>query len=125
LGYDTPLLLWALPIASVAGLGALGVRTTGALSLLLVLLLSQLTAPYLWVYDACALMPLFYALIGAAYTMKEPRWRRLIGILFTSVAIFPVYLALDSDFSFMVMHNVCLAIAAVFLLPGVRGYVRG
>jgi hypothetical protein len=124
LGYDSPLWLWALPLASVVFIVVTRVRVIDSSSLLLVLAISQVTAPYLWIYDACALMPLFYALIGAAYIMHEPRWRRFIGIIFTSIAIFPVYLAIDSDFSFMVMHNVFLTIAAVFLLPGLRGYLR-
>jgi hypothetical protein len=123
LGYDTSIWLWALPIASLVTLLALGVRITGVTSLLLIVTLSQLTAPYIWVYDACALMPLFYALLGAAVMMEEPRWRRYLGIGFASVAIFPIYLAVDSDFSFMLMHNVCMGISAVLLLPGLQGYL--
>jgi hypothetical protein len=124
IGYDSPLWLWALSLSSLAVLFALGVRITEPVSLLLVLALSQLSAPYIWVYDSCALMPLFYALIGASVTMNEPRWRRYLGIAFTSVAIFPIYLAIDPDFSVMRMHNVSLAIAALLLLPGLRGYLR-
>lgn len=124
LGHESPLWLWSLPIAAIAALTTLRVRISGATSLLLVLLISQLTAPYIWVYDSCALMPLFYALIGAITTMNAPRWRRHLGVVFTSVAIFPAYLAIDSDFSFMAMHNVCLAIATLLLLPGLRGYLK-
>lgn len=124
LGYDSALWLWALPAISLGTLLALGVRVTNTPSLLLILTLSQVTAPYLWVYDACALMPLFYALIGAVQCMKEPGWRRHLGILFSSVAIFPIYLTFDSDFSFMRMHNVCMGIAAILLLPGLREYLR-
>ena len=121
-GYDTPLWLWVLPVASLVTLLALGVRITGGMSFLLVLLLSQLTAPYIWVYDSSALMPLFYALLGAIMAMPKARWRRYVGIIFTSVSVFPIYLAIDSDFGFMRMHNVCLAIAALALLPGLRKY---
>ena len=124
LGYDSPLWLWTLPVASLAVLFACRVRIHDSLSLLLVFTLSQLIAPYIWVYDSCALMPLFYALIGAVGTMKEPRWRWHLGIVFMSVSVFPIYLAINPDFSFMRMHNVCLAIAAVLLLPGVRAYLR-
>jgi drug/metabolite transporter (DMT)-like permease len=69
-------------------------------------------------------MPLFYALLGAIMAMPEPRWRRYVGIIFTSVSVFPIYLAIDSDFGFMRLHNVCLAIAAVLLLPGLRKYLE-
>jgi hypothetical protein len=123
-GFTSPLWVWALPTISLATLLALRVRVTDATSLLLTLTLSQLTAPYLWIYDATALMPLFYALIGAIAVMKGPEWRRQVGILFASISIFPIYVAFDSDFSFMLMHTVCLAIAAMMLLPGVRGYLR-
>jgi hypothetical protein len=124
LGYDSPLWLWALSLTSIVVLFALRVRITEPLSLLLLLALSQLVAPYLWVYDSCALMPLFYALLGAIMAMPEPRWRRYVGIIFTSVSVFPIYLAIDSDFGFMRLHNVCLAIAAVLLLPGLRKYLE-
>jgi len=123
-GYDSPLWLWALPALASGALLARGVMITNAPTLLVVLLLSQLTAPYIWVYDACALMPLFYALIGAIATMKEPRWRWHLGGIFASVAIFPIYLSIDSDFSFMVMHNVSMGIATALVLPGVREYLK-
>lgn len=122
-GSDSPAWLWVLPLGSIATLFALGVRITSATSFLLLVTLSQLTAPYLWVYDACALMPLFYALIGAAVVMKEPRWRRYAGIVFASVAIFPIYLTIHPDFSFMHMHIVSLAVAAGLLLPGLQRYL--
>ncbi len=124
LGYESGLWLWALPAASLLALLGLRVRITNSISLLFVLTLSQLTAPYVWVYDSCALMPMFYALIGAIGTMREPRWRWHLGVIFTSISVFPIYLAIDADFSFMRMHNVCLGIAAVLLLTGVRRYLK-
>lgn len=124
LGSDSPLWLWVLSLSSIAVLFALRVRIREPRSLLLLLTLSQLTAPYIWVYDSSALMPLFYALLGAIMAMPEARWRRYVGIIFTSVSVFPIYLAIDSDFGFMRMHNVCLAIAALALLPGLRGYLK-
>lgn len=123
LGYHSALWLWVLPMLSLVTLVILRVRINDATSFLLVLMLSQLTASYVWVYDSCALMPLFYAMIGAAIVMKEPMWRRALGIVSLSIAVFPVYLVIDSDFSFMRMHNLAMSIAALALLPGLRSYL--
>lgn len=123
MGIDSPLTLWVLPVASLLALLATRFRVSDALSFLLVLLLSQLSAPYIWVYDSCALMPLLYAMIGAFVVMGDLRWRRNLGALFAVVAVSPVYLALNPDFHFMRMHNVALALASLLLLPGLRRYL--
>jgi hypothetical protein len=90
---------------------------------LCVILLSQLTAPYIWVYDSVALMPLFYAALGVVIHDGVTNPRRQIGVILTVLSVLPAYMIFGSDFSSMVCHNIILAGACVVVAPELRRHV--
>jgi hypothetical protein len=123
LGCGSALFLWILPVVALLILARRGLGIKDSHFFLLVMLVSQLTAPYIWIYDSCALIPLFYAYMGTLGQQHIPPQRRRLAVILTSLSVLPAYMALSPDFDFMVMHNVALAGAFLLLSPELRRYL--
>ena len=123
LGNGSALFLWILPVVAFLILARRGLCIKDSHFFLIIILLCQLTAPYIWVYDSCALMPLFYAYMGTLGQQRIPLQRRRLALILTSLSVLPAYMAISPDFKFMVMHNVALAGAFLALSPELRRYL--
>lgn len=123
LGMNAALSLWILPVLAFGFLARGGLHLNDSYRLQVVMLASQLTAPYIWVYDSCALMPLFYASIVVLTRESLPPKRRACAVLSTTLLVLPAYLALAPGFKDMFLHNVALAGALLALSPEIKRYL--
>lgn len=124
LGYNSPLTLWILPLVALTVVAARRVKLDTSESLLLATLVSTLTAPYVWVYDYSALLPLFFAVIGTLQYESMSRLRRYSAILLIPLVVIPLYIAFSAPLGSFLLLPITLSLITFILLPPLTNYLR-
>jgi hypothetical protein len=91
LGFSSPLARWFLPIGILLTTLLLKIRVQTPFALMITVLISCATAPYIWVYDFSALLPLCFMCMVAVSSETISPPRRALGVVLSSILVAPLY----------------------------------
>jgi hypothetical protein len=91
LGFSSPRARWFLPIGILLITFLLKIRVQTPFALMITVLISCATAPYIWVYDFSALLPLCFMCMAALCSNTVSPLRRALGVVLSGILVAPLY----------------------------------
>ena len=114
-GFTSKLSPWILPLGIITGSFMMKIHVKTPLGLMIAVLISCATAPYIWVYDYSALLPLCFFSIASLSLRTMSTLQKALGVGLSALLVMPVYIELlPSSYAPFFIH-LCVVAALTYL----------
>lgn len=120
LGISSPISRWLLPISMILGSLLLRIRIQTPFELMITVLISCATAPYIWVYDFTALLPLSFLCLAALSSESISPLRRALGVVLSTITVAPLYVEFLPVPDPFFAHLCVVAALTIVAYPAIR-----